>query len=289
MKYFLYISIGIILFYLFKNYIIPKSKEKISDIISKAKRKQKLDFNEFEDWEKIEQNEIENEQLKNEWQKIERAYTEKYNILDSHKIKENMRSIKFIDTFEADDEDNVKEATSVATILREDNTFDANLFKKWCINIFEFIQLGTEEELKQIKDVIIQPMYDRKIKQIHRFKKDNIELRREDMLIEDIKILDYGRHHGKSQLKVYVRAQLKEYIIHKDTKKVLKGNSKKVNEKNYIMTFTKKDGEKQVGFIRNCPGCGASVEELEFGRCTYCGNLVNPIRYNWTLIKLEII
>ena len=124
---------------------------------------------------------------------------------------------------------------------------------------------------------------------MHRFKKDNIELHREEMLIEDVKILDYGKYHGKSQLKVYIRAQLKEYIMHKDNKKVLKGNSKKVNEKNYIMTFSKKDGEKQVGFVRNCPGCGASVEKLEFGRCTYCGNLVNPIRYNWTLIKLEII
>ena len=57
----------------------------------------------------------------------------------------------------------------------------------------------------------------------------------------------------------------------------------------FVNKFTKKDGEKQVGFIRNCPGCGASVEKLEFGRCTYCGNLVNPIRYNWTLIKQEII
>ena len=277
------------MFYLFKNYIIPKTKAKISNIISKEKRKEKLDFNEFEDWEKIEQNEIENEQLRNEWQKIERAYTEKYNILDIDKIKENMNAIKFMDTFEADDAENVKEATSVASIRKEDNTFDVELFKKWCINIFEFIQLGTEEELKQIKDVMIQPMYDRKIKQLHRFKKDNIELHREEMLIEDVKILDYGKYHGKSQLKVYIRGQLKEYIIHKDTKKVLKGNSKKVNEKNYIMTFSKKDGEKQVGFVRNCPGCGASVEELEFGRCRYCGNLVNPIRYNWTLIKLEII
>ena len=109
------------------------------------------------------------------------------------------------------------------------------------------------------------------------------------MLIEDVKILDYGRYHGKSQLKVYVQTRLKEYIINKATKKVLKGNSKNVKEKNYIMTFTKKEGEKQVGFVRNCPGCGAAVEETEFGRCTYCGNLVNPIRYNWTLIKLETI
>ena len=244
-----------------------------------------MDLKQFAYWivgeETIEQNEIENEQLRNEWQKIKRAYTEKYNILDTDKIKENMNAIKFMDTFEVDDAENVKEATSVASIRKEDNTFDVELFKKWCINIFEFIQLGTEEELKQIKDVIIQPMYDRKIKQLNRFRKDNIELHREDMIIEEVKLLDYGKYHGKSQLK--------EYIIHKDTKKVLKGNSKKVNEKNYIMTFSKKDGEKQVGFVRNCHGCGASVEKLEFGRCTYCGNLVNPIRYNWTLIKLEII
>ena len=284
-QYFIYTVIVIIVYYLCKNFIIPQLKK----VITKVKRKQNLNFNEFEDWEKIEQNEIENEQLENEWERIEQAYNDKYSIFQNDQVKKNMESIKFIDTFEADDEENVKETTSIATILKEDNTFDVNLFKKWCSNIFEYMQIGTEKQLEQIKEVIIQPIYHRKIRQLQQFEKDNLEFKRENFFIEDIKIIDYGKWHGKSQMKVFIKARMKEYIIDKTTQKLLRGNRKKINEKNYIMTFTKKNGEKHVGFVHSCPNCGAAVAETEFGKCTYCGSLVNPIRYNWTLIKLETI
>jgi len=275
----------IIIYFVLTKCIIPIIKKQVQ----KYKRKTRLKFNEFEDIEKIRQEEIENEQLKNEWETIEKAYNEKYNFFNRDKAKKHLRAIKFMDTFESDDEQEIPEGVPIARALEDDNTFDAELFKKWSNNIFEYIQIGTEKELEQIKTSLDEPLYDRKIKQMHNFQKDNIELKREDLLIEDTKIIDYGRWNDKAHIKIYIKAMLKEYIINKKTLKVLRGSKKKINERSFIMTFEKRESEKQVGFVRNCQNCGATVSETEFGRCSYCGSLVNPIRYNWTLIKYETI
>lgn len=275
----------ITIYFLLTKCIIPISKK----LGQKYKRKRKLKFNEFEDIEKIMQEELESEQLKNEWETIEKAYKEKYNFLNRDKAKKHLKSIKFMDTFESDDEQEIPEGTPIARALEDDNAFDAELFKKWSNNIFEYIQIGTQKNLEQIKSSLDEPLYDRKIKQMHNFKKDNIELKREDLLIEETKIIDYARWNDKAHIKIYIKARLKEYIINKNTQKLLRGSKKKINQRNFILTFQKRESEKQVGFVRNCQNCGATVSDTEFGKCTYCGSLVNPIRFNWTLIKYEII
>ena len=173
--------------------------------------------------------------------------------------------------------------------LEEDNSFDAELFKKWSRNIFTYLQVGNEKDLKQIKSSIADEFFDRRIKLLRDFERDNLELKREDLLIEELKIFDYSKWMDKSQIKVYIKARLKEYIINKETQEKIRGNSRKTNERGFILTFQKKDADKQVGFVKNCPSCGASIANTEFGTCQYCGNLVNPIRYNWTLIKYEVL
>lgn len=256
-----FIIVLIIIYVIVRKIIGPK----VGNIIKENNEKNSFSFNEFEDFEKIEQQEEENEQLKNEWNAIKGTYSEQ------------------------NEEEELKEGVPIATILKEDTAFDADLFKKWSKNIFEYMQLGKEEELKQIKDSISEELFDRKIQQLHRFERDNLELKRENLLIEEIKIMDYSRWSDKAELKVYVETQLTEYIINKTTQKVLKGNNEKINNRSFIMTFRKKDSEKQVGFVRNCQSCGATIADTEFSRCQYCGSLVNPIRYNWTLIKFEVI
>jgi len=228
-------------------------------------KKQKLKFNEYGDFEKIQQNHSENEQLKNELEA-----TRKKNI-----IKDTNKE--------------VLDGVQISSIKEDDNSFDADLFKKWSRNIFTYLQLGKEEELKQIRSSISDTFYARRIQVLKDFERDNLELKREDLLIEEIKILDYSKWMDKAQIKVFIKAKLKEYIINKETQRIIKGNARRASERGFILTFQKKDADQQVGFITNCPSCGASIEDTEFGTCQYCDSLVNPIRYNWTLIKYEVL
>lgn len=237
----------------------------ISLIVRKYKKKQGLKFNEYDDFDKIQQHQAENEQLENELQTIQK----KRLIKDTNK--------------------EVLEGVPISAILEEDNSFDAELFKKWSKNIFTYLQLGNEKDLKQIKSSISDTFFGRKVQVLKDFERDNIELKREDLIIEEIKIFDYSKWMDKAQIKVYIKASLKEYIINKATQKILKGNNRKPSERGFILTFQKKDINKQVGFVRNCQSCGASIADTEFDTCQYCGSLVNPIRYNWTLIKYEVL
>ena len=247
----------VIIGYLWKKVISPHIKE--------YKRRNKLSFNEYDELHKIEQDFAENEQLENE-----------LNITQKKQ-------------FEHDSEDKILESLPISRIEQEDNSFDAELFKKWSKNIFLYLQLGNEKDLKQIKRSVEEQLIERRIELLSDFERDNIELKREKLLVKEIKILDYAKWMDKSQIKVYISARLKEYIIHKETQKILRGNKRKVYEKNFIMTFQKKDSDEQEGFINNCPSCGATIADTEFGKCQYCGSLVNPIRYNWKLIKYEVL
>ena len=247
----------VIIGYIWKKVISPNIKE--------YKRRNKLSFNEYDELHKIEQDFAENEQLENE-----------LNITQKKQ-------------FEDESEDKILESLPISRIEKEDNSFDADLFKKWSKNIFLYLQLGNEKDLRQIKQSVEEQLIERRIEVLSDFERDNIELKREKLLVKEIKILDYSKWMDKSQIKVYISARLKEYIIHKETQKILRGNKRKVYEKNFIMTFQKKDSDEQEGFINNCQSCGATIADTEFGKCQYCGSLVNPIRYNWKLIKYEVL
>ena len=132
-------------------------------------------------------------------------------------------------------------------------------------------------------------LFDKKVLQLQRFAKDNLEFKREDLLVEEIKIMDYIHGIESTELKVYIKASLKEYIMNKDTKRIVRGSKRRFSKKSYVLTFRKFDSDELEGFIENCNTCGAIVSETEFGRCRYCGALVNPIRYNWTLINFEVV
>ena len=227
--------------------------------------KRKLQFNEYEDIEKIQQHQVENKQLQNEF-----------------KFTQNKNLIK-------DTNKEVLDGVQISAIRQDDNSFDADLFKRWSKNIFTYLQIGKEEDLKQIKSSISDTFYGRRIQVLKDFERDNLELRREDLLIEEIKILDYSKWMDKAQIKIYIKARLKEYIINKENQEIIKGNARRTTERGFILTFQKKDAKQQVGFVTNCPSCGASIENTEFGTCQYCDSLVNPIRYNWTLIKYEVL
>lgn len=239
---------------------------KVADsIIKHYKKKQGLKFNEYEDFQKIKQYEEENEQLENELEK-----TQKKNLIK-------------------DTNEEVLDNVQISSIKKDDNSFNADLFKKWSRNIFTYLQLGKEEELKQIRSSISDTFYERKIQMLKDFERDNLELKRENLVIEEIKILDYSKWMDKAQIRVFIKAKLKEYIINNVTQKIIKGNNRRSSERGFILTFQKNDVDQQAGFVTNCPSCGASISNTEFGTCQYCGSLVNPIRYNWKLIKYEVL
>lgn len=272
-------------------------------LYKKKLSKRKIKFDKFDDVEKVlQQDEHEKEQLLTDWEILNRVTEEAnrkaaiFDTYEAHKrsereikqVKKDIKNFRLLDSVEIE-EDKIYEASTVTAIKENGNNFDIELFKKWCKEIFKCIKSGTEEELKIVKYFMTEEMYDRLLFQTKQFEKDGLEFVTEGLMIMDCKLIEYGNWLEKEEIKVLVKAKMKEYIIQKSTNKILRGNNKNFYEKEIVMTFLKRNTGDKEGFMSNCPNCGAETTQTTLGRCRYCDTLVFPIRYNWTLIRFETI
>ena len=282
-----------------KMYRIPK----IITSIKMSKRQKNINFDEFSDIENVyNQEQKYRENLEHEYTVLEKIYRDSFRdenndgIIDNiHEVndnikeaKENLYNFKVLDSVKVKKQ-KIVEGAKLDDIKQNQKDFDLELFKNWSMQIFSLIKIGNEKELEVIKKVMTNQMYNNFVEQLKEFENDGLKFITEDLNIKDVSLYDYRKAMSKEEIQILVTAKMKEYIIDKNTDTVLRGNRKKSYEKKVLMTFLKQNKEDEEGFITNCPNCSAATTQVQFGKCEYCGTLVFPIRYNWTLIKFETI
>ena len=206
----------------------------------------------------------------------------------ANKARKDFYNFDLIDSVEIDDE-SIKEGVPINAIKETEKDLDIELFKKWSRQIFGCVKIGKDEQLKVIRNFISDDLYDKFIFQMKQFEKDGLEFVTEDLLIKDCKIYDYRKSLNKEEIIVYIDSKMKEYIIRKSDNEIIKGNKDRFYNKKILMTFEKKQKPEKEGIIHNCPNCGGTLDQPEFGKCRYCSTLIFPIRYNWTLTKFETL
>lgn len=266
-----------------------------------SSKKKEIKFDEFDDVEKVlQQEEHEKEQMLTDLEILNRVSYEankRASEIDTpeayeqarreiEQAKKDIKNFRFLDSVEVEEE-KICEGPALTALKENENNFDTELFKKWCKEIFKCIKSGTEEELKAVKNFITEEMYNRLINQTKQFEQDGLEFITENLMITDCNFLDYSNWLEKEEIKILIKANMKEYILQKSTNKVLRGDNKKSYDKEILMTFLKHNVEETQGFMSNCPNCGGQTSQTELGKCKYCDTLIFPIRYNWTLIKFE--
>ena len=290
----------IISFIFVKIFRIPKVFSKIK--MSKERKNINIDeFKEIEDWKLQEENE--QLRLEHEYTVLENTFRESlidknndgsviddiYNMnTNMAQVKKDLYNFKVLDSVDIKKQ-KVAEGAKVKEIRENNGKFDIELFKNWSMQIFKLIKLGNSTELEVIKKVMIHQLFENFIDQMKRFEKDGLQYVTEDLMIKDVSLYDYAKAMYKEEIKILVNARMKEFIIVKDTGKIIRGTDKKAYDKKIIMTFLKQNVEDREGFITNCPNCGAETSQVEFGKCAYCDTLIFPIRYNWTLTNFETI
>ena len=283
----------------------------IIDHIKKNKEKKQIRFDEFDNIEKIKSQRIKNiKELEHESNIMNNAFNSSYlNSITDTMLEKNGEQITDFDRLNARNEaiqhmedvdealyknktHNVREEIitegSEKVELKENGyNIDIELFKRWSIQIFTCIKIGTDEQLNVVKNFISSNLYNKLNKQKRMFERDGLEFITEDLFIEKCSLLDYSRSMSKEEIKILIVASMREYILQKSTNDILRGDYNRSYQKRIIMTFLKKNITEDEGFIHNCPNCGAAVSQTELGKCRYCGTLIFPIRYNWTLTKFE--
>jgi len=215
--------------------IVIIAKIIINKINNKEEEKE-IEFNEFDDLEKIKQKKKDKEQIENELKALEKIRQEKeYSefikkdkeweqkylkngkkleykkdiqqiILDSVdsikkkiKNKEKRKKTEILENFNPEKENKIYEGSEINEINENYNNFNLDLFKKWSEGIFLCIEIGEKKELELIKKCILPEMYNRLIKNANELNKDGLKLQREEIFIEEIKLIDYGKNIRKEE------------------------------------------------------------------------------------------
>ena len=152
------------------------------------------------------------------------------------KAKKHLRNFRIIDNIKVES-DEIAEGNTINKLTENKINLDIDSFKNLCSNIFAILMTGTTEEIETINNLISNDISSKFIKQISQFQKDNLDYKREDLIIEELSLFDFEKTNENYKIKVFVKAKLKEFIAEKNTGKILRGNPNIMVKKQILLTF----------------------------------------------------
>lgn len=172
-------------------------------------------------------------------------------------------------------------------ILKYDSEFSESKFKTYVDNVFIQLHMAVvTKELENVKHFLSDEVYN-----IYKQKVDNLTQRHLIQMYDEInvaqtEILNYQVTNTDMIIKVYILSRYLDYLMDEDGNYVSGDTDVRSERANYL-TFTKKINHKEMGSVRKCPGCGASIDVNASGKCAYCGTIYNLDDKDWVLTSIE--
>ncbi len=161
--------------------------------------------------------------------------------------------------------------------------FDVNKFLLNGYNIYMRIEEAWMNfKLENVRDIITDEMFNMYESQL-----TSMEMKGEQNIMEDFKLLNSAITNASLQndmLQITTRYVIEfyDYIIKKDTKQVVRGNSNRKMRMVYEMTFIKKLDKTKLD---KCPNCGAPININSVGICEYCNSKIVDDNTEWVMSK----
>lgn len=162
-------------------------------------------------------------------------------------------------------------------------SFDENQFLSNGFNIYVRIEEAWMNfELDKVRDIITDEMFNMYESQL-----TSMEMKGEQNIMKDFKLLnssiaDASVQNGMLQVTTRYAIEFYDYIIKKDTKQVVRGNSNRKIRMIYEMTFIEKLEKTKLD---KCPNCGAKVDINSAGVCEYCNSKLVDDNTEWVMSK----
>lgn len=171
-----------------------------------------------------------------------------------------------------------------------DKLFDETIFLENVNTMFKkLLSSITLNNIDQIKHYFNEEIYN-KTKQIIDSNNNKNQLQIYELLnVKDSNINKFTEFDNYYEIEVLLNSRYIEYIIDKDTSKVISGNTESRINVDYLLTLTKSKNTKEIKNVFKCPGCGASVDIDETGICEYCDTSFDLSNYSWIITKIEKI
>lgn len=174
-----------------------------------------------------------------------------------------------------------------------DNAFSSEEFLSWTEEVFIKIQQAwTKRDWSIIRPFESNSLFNQHNAQLQEYI-DNGKIN----VIEKINVryrelTDFFVDGDKDVIEVELHARFKDYVIDANTSKVIEGDSNRLWEMKYKLTFNRKHGVlSSVGTDKlsttNCPNCGAPTEITSAGKCEYCDSVITTGEHDWVLSDIS--
>ena len=176
----------------------------------------------------------------------------------------------------------------IKELIQKDKTFNESEFISKVDNTFIMLLSGImTENIEKVKHKLSQELFKKYDNYVKKLKINNQRQMYGDPNIKQTKIENIFEDENRYIIKVLLVSRYMDYIINKDTKKIIMGNNNERIEIHNHLTFIKLKNAKEESIIRKCPNCGASMDTNSTGICKYCHSIYDTYSYDWILTNIE--
>ena len=169
------------------------------------------------------------------------------------------------------------------------NEINEAMFKTKVYNIFVKVYTSImTQDLSDVAHFIGDNLQNKLQIQIDNLKKRNQRQIYDELNVKNTYILNRIIQNDKEVVVVVLISRYMDYIIDMDTGDLVSGDDTRRIEKRNILTFEKKLSVKDIGIVRKCPGCGASISVNTSGKCEYCDTIFNQEDYDYVLVSIDV-
>ena len=167
--------------------------------------------------------------------------------------------------------------------------FNEAMFKTKVDNIF--VKLYTcimKGDLTDVRHFISEELYNNYINKINELISHNKRQMYDEINVKNTMIINRKILEDKEIIDVEIVSRYMDYIIDINTGDLISGDDTRRIERRNILRFEKKLNTKDFGIVRKCPGCGASINANNTGKCEYCDTIFNLDDYDYILVSINV-
>lgn len=167
--------------------------------------------------------------------------------------------------------------------------FNEAMFKTKVDNIF--VKLYTcimKGDLTDVRHFISNELYNNYMNKINELISHNKRQMYDEINVKNTMIINRKILEDKEIIDVEIVSRYMDYIIDINTGDLISGDDTRRIERRNILRFEKKLNTKDFGIVRKCPGCGASININNTGKCEYCDTIFNLDDYDYILVSINV-
>lgn len=173
-------------------------------------------------------------------------------------------------------------------ILKYNPDFTESNFKTFIDNAFIQIHLSImTKEIENIKHFVTDEVYNKIENKVNDLNTKHQIQMYDEINVKETHILNVEITDTEIKINVNIISRYMDYLLDEEGNFISGNNTSRIQKDNYL-TFVKMIESKELGTVRKCPGCGASIDINRSGKCEYCDSTFDLDKKGWVLTNLEI-